>query len=113
MKQSILYDANCKICQRTVAFIKRREVLPVFEYIPYDTDQGQRILKKNNIDFSKEQYIVYIRNRAIYIKSSAVLEILKDIGGVWRLLYLFKIVPVSIRDYVYRLIAANRYRFRK
>jgi predicted DCC family thiol-disulfide oxidoreductase YuxK len=41
------------------------------------------------------------------------LEILKDIGGVWRLLYLFKIVPVSIRDYVYRLIAANRYRFRK
>jgi predicted DCC family thiol-disulfide oxidoreductase YuxK len=53
---------------------------------------------------------VYIKNGRTSLRSSAVLHILKDLGGTWQILYVFIIVPPFIRDFFYRLIAHNRYR---
>ena len=43
--------------------------------------------------------------------STGVLNILKEIGGIWSVFYVFIIIPVFIRDTVYRLVAKNRYKW--
>jgi predicted DCC family thiol-disulfide oxidoreductase YuxK len=51
-----------------------------------------------------------IKNDKVYIKSAAVLEILKDMPIGWRVLHSGIIVPKTILDYLYDLIAKHRYR---
>ena len=52
-----------------------------------------------------------IEGEELYTRSSGALRMLKHIGGGWKLLYAFIIVPKFIRDAVYNLIAQNRYRW--
>ena len=54
-------------------------------------------------------YVIFQDGDHLYIKSDAVLKILKEIGGFWKLFYLLIIIPKSFRDWVYELIARNRY----
>lgn len=114
MKRSVvIYDHNCAICTGTVAFLKKREGLANIEYVAYDTSEGKRLLNTCSLDFSSEQYIVFIKKQEVFVKSGAVLEILKEAGGIWRILYVFILVPAPLRNFVYNFIAKNRYNFKK
>jgi predicted DCC family thiol-disulfide oxidoreductase YuxK len=44
-------------------------------------------------------------------RAAAVLFILGELGGVWRYAQILQIVPTSLLDLLYRLVAKNRYRF--
>lgn len=57
----------------------------------------------------KRNSVVYQDGNFFYIRSDAVLEILKKTGGIWKLFYAFKIIPKPARDWLYELIAKNRY----
>jgi predicted DCC family thiol-disulfide oxidoreductase YuxK len=46
----------------------------------------------------------------IYDKSTAVLKISKYLNNGFKLLYFFILIPKFIRDWVYNLIAKNRYK---
>ena len=46
-----------------------------------------------------------------YTKSDSILQILRLLGGWWRILLIFSILPASFRDWVYSLIARNRRKF--
>ena len=71
---------------------------------------GIELTEKYNIDTKIVDSIVLIKNDVIYIKSSAVLEILKDLPIGWRLLRIGIILPKGFRDWLYDLIAKYRYR---
>lgn len=55
--------------------------------------------------------VVLIKNNRVYIKSNAALEIVKELKGLWFLLYGFKIIPVFIRDWIYDFVAKYRYKW--
>jgi predicted DCC family thiol-disulfide oxidoreductase YuxK len=61
-------------------------------------------------DYNTVDSVVYIKYGKYFLKSSAVLHLLKDIGNGWRLLYVFILVPKFIRDFFYDIIARTRYR---
>jgi len=48
---------------------------------------------------------------AYYYKSSAILEIGNELGGIYSLVSIFKILPERIRNYIYDYIAKNRYKW--
>lgn len=50
------------------------------------------------------------RERA-FVRSGAALAILGVVGGIWRPVSWLRLVPGPLRDAVYRLVAANRYRW--
>lgn len=54
--------------------------------------------------------LIVIERGRIFTHSSAALRIARRLRGLWRFAYFFIIVPRTIRDAVYRLIAANRHR---
>ena len=49
-------------------------------------------------------------NNTYYSHSSAVLEILHDLGGPWKPFYIFKLIPAFVRDYLYRSVSKSRYK---
>lgn len=48
---------------------------------------------------------------AYYFKSTAVLKIGREFGGLWKSLWLLEGLPSGFRDWIYDFVAKNRYRW--
>jgi predicted DCC family thiol-disulfide oxidoreductase YuxK len=53
--------------------------------------------------------VVFVKSTHFYRESSAVLEITNELGGIWKLFSIFKIIPRPIRDKIYHFISKKRY----
>lgn len=108
----ILFDGVCNLCDQSVQFIIKRDVKKQFRYASLDSDLGKKLLSERGIDRSKIDSIVLIDpNTAYYVKSSAALEISKQLKGWPTILQVFLIFPSWMRDPIYDFIAKNRYRW--
>jgi len=110
MNGTILYDSECKLCNSQVRFIRKRDRGNLFSYVTLQSEQGREMLHEAGLPENELDTVVYAKSGRHYLRSSAVLGILKDLGGGWRLLSFLAIVPTVIRDFFYRLIARNRHR---
>lgn len=54
--------------------------------------------------------ILFYRGK-YYKQSAAALHTMRLLGGLWQLLFVFMIIPPFIRNYVYSIIARNRYKW--
>ena len=106
----LLFDGICNLCNRLVQFIIQRDPEAKFRFAPLQSKKGQEFLLSIKLATDNLDTIVYIKGRNIYYKSSAILHILNDIGGVWKMFYPFIIIPPAIRDSVYTILASIRYK---
>lgn len=58
-----------------------------------------------------ENSVIFIRNRQLFFKSNAILEISRLLSFPYNLVSLFKIIPQFARDKIYDFIAGNRYKW--
>ncbi|MFD3261587.1 thiol-disulfide oxidoreductase DCC family protein [Paenibacillus lentus] len=110
----VLFDGVCHLCQGAVKFIIKRDPGRRFRFASLQSEAGKRILQgspRQDITSERIDTIVLYQNGAYYTRSSAALRIAKGLRFPWPLAYGFIIVPRFIRDAVYRVVAANRYRW--
>jgi predicted DCC family thiol-disulfide oxidoreductase YuxK len=93
-----------------VRFISRRDRRKSFRFVPLQSEEGRGMLRDAGLPAEELDTVVYVKDGSHLVRSSAVLGIVMDLGGAWRLLRGFRIIPVTIRDFFYRLIARNRHR---
>ncbi|MGB3089818.1 MAG: DCC1-like thiol-disulfide oxidoreductase family protein, partial [Chitinophagaceae bacterium] len=55
--------------------------------------------------------VVFIDHGKAWTQSSAAIRICKHLDGGWKLLYGLIIIPKFIRDFIYNIIARNRYKW--
>jgi predicted DCC family thiol-disulfide oxidoreductase YuxK len=106
----VLVDGVCNLCNASVKFLIKRDKHSKFEFIPLQSEKGKAVLSRFALPETQLNSIVFISGTVCYTKSTAVLEILYVLGGMWKLLYGFIIVPRPLRDFVYQIIAKLRYR---
>ena len=104
----IIFDGICNLCCGWVQFLIRRDKNARFRFASLQSQTGESILNSFNLS-NKIKTIVYLKDNQCFQESSAVLEILKDLGDAWKVFILLKLIPRTIRDTIYRLIARNRY----
>jgi predicted DCC family thiol-disulfide oxidoreductase YuxK len=109
--QLILFDGVCNLCNSSVDFIVRHDKKGVFKFASLQSDLGQEVMKKFNLPMQKYDSVLLIRQNKVFKKSTAALEIARQLKGFWFLLYGFMIIPAFIRNLAYDLIAQNRYRW--
>ncbi|MBP9191819.1 MAG: thiol-disulfide oxidoreductase DCC family protein [Ignavibacteria bacterium] len=107
----ILFDGVCNLCNSSVNFIIDHDKNNVFKFASLQSDAGQEILKKQNLNTKDFDSIIFYDNGSIYTQSSAVLRIVKYFPGLWKYLYAFIIVPPFMRNFLYNIIAVNRYKW--
>ncbi|MEM0516849.1 thiol-disulfide oxidoreductase DCC family protein [Aequorivita flava] len=107
----ILFDGVCNLCNGAVTFIIERDKRNVFKFAALQSEIGQKLISKFNIDTSKVDSIILIDGEKHYEKSSAALRIAKYLSGAYPLLFGFMVVPKFIRNAVYDYIAKNRYKW--
>ena len=106
----IFCDGHCHLCCGSVQFILQRDRTGYFQYAPIDGAKAKELFatwKTNSIPDS----IVLYENGKFFARSTAALRVARKLSGAWPLLYAFMIIPAPIRDFVYNIIARNRYRW--
>ena len=106
----LLFDGFCNLCSRLVNFIIRRDKKTKFLFVSLQSASGQSLLKKFGLPTDDFDSVVYIKSDKYFLKSSAILHILKEMGGIWKLFFIFIIIPRFIRDFIYTIIAKSRYK---
>ena len=106
----VLFDGLCNLCNSSVNFIIKRNNLGKFKFASLQSEIGIELTNKYYIDTNVVDSIVLIKNDKVFIKSDAVLEILKDLLIGWRLFRIGIILPKFMRDWIYDIIAKHRYR---
>ena len=106
----LMFDGFCNLCRRLVNFIIERDKKAKFSFVSLQSASGQSLLKKFGLPTDDFDSVVYIRSDKYFLKSSAILHILKEMGGIWKLFFIFIIVPNFIRDFIYKIIAKTRYK---
>ncbi|MBI5856633.1 MAG: thiol-disulfide oxidoreductase DCC family protein [Sphingobacteriales bacterium] len=107
----ILFDGICNYCNRIVNFIIRRDKKKIFRFAALQSEAGQRILKQLNLPTDKFESFILLDKEKVYQKSSAALRLYNKLPWYWKWTQLFWIFPTYIRDWVYGIIARNRYRW--
>jgi len=110
MKQPvILFDGICNLCCGWVQFLIRVDKKMTFRFSGLQSTYGKNLLRSNGLPTDKLETIIYIKGNQIFTESDAILKILKDLGGIWSIFGIFRIIPASFRNKFYRYIARIRY----
>lgn len=105
----VFFDGYCNLCNSLIEVLIRRDEKHVLKFASLQGETARTILNLQGVqDFDT---VVYFRENQKFEKSSAVLKIFSDLGGVWKVAEVFQMVPVSWRDTVYTWVAKNRFRF--
>ena len=105
----VFFDGYCSLCNNSVDWLMRIDKKGKLKFASLQGDTAKQFLGINR-NLSDLDSVIYLNENKRFERSSAVLNILADIGGPLAIFQIFLIVPQFIRDFVYKLVARNRYR---
>ncbi len=105
----ILFDGICNLCSGIVKFIIRRDRHEKFRFAALQSDRGLTIIKRYNIRPQTMTTFIFIQGDTWFVKSTAALQVFRAMGGIWKMLYIFILIPRPIRDFLYDIVAKTRY----
>ncbi len=103
----IFFDGICHLCNGFVDEVISRDHDHVLKFAPLQGETAAKILPKNETE--NLDSVVYFKDGKLFKQSSAIIEIFYDLGGAYKILIIIKIIPAFIRDFIYSIIAKNRY----
>lgn len=110
----ILYDGVCGLCDRTVRFVLRRDRAGRFRFATLQSDYAAAALARHGRDAADLDSVCLMvdpdtPSERVLAKSDAILAILRDLGGIWRILASARWLPRAWRDAAYDALARRRY----
>lgn len=110
-KAILAFDGSCSLCNRTVRFILRWERESKLSFLALQSGMGSQITAHFFKGSVAPDSIILIQNKKVFVKSEAALRIAALMGGVFRFLLVFQVLPVAWRDAAYDWVARNRKRW--
>lgn len=108
MQRIIFFDGVCNLCDLVVSRVFKIDKNHRFLYASLQSETARKLLKTG--DIAKDSIVFYEAGKTYYY-ADAVIRILNTLGGVYRLIsWILRVFPRPLRDFAYRLVAANRYR---
>lgn len=104
----LFFDGVCGLCNGLVDWLLPRDKQ---KKIKFATLQGTTAARLLSPPLREDLNTVVLWYKGeVLTESTAILTCLKELGGLWSLVRLLKIIPSFIRDSIYRMIAKYRYK---
>lgn len=108
----LLFDGHCLLCNKSVQTIINNDHKDIFRFVALESELGNKILVHIGVEKKQTDSIIYYKPGIFYaLKSEAVINIAKQLGGLFYLFSAFSILPSKLLDAVYDYIANNRYKW--
>ncbi|WP_426228790.1 thiol-disulfide oxidoreductase DCC family protein [Pararhizobium sp. DWP3-4] len=106
----IVFDGECIFCSGWVNFVLRHDEQGRYRFITAQSALGAALYRHYGLDSRDYETNILIERGIAYLKSEGSLRMAAGLGFPWRLASALRIIPKSIRDPLYELVARNRYR---
>lgn len=97
----VQFDGICILCSRTIQFILKADRKKKFVFQTLQDSSGKESFET----------VVVIHQNTSYRYFDSVFKIGKELGGFYKLVVLFRIIPKKWRRSVYMWVARNRFRW--
>lgn len=106
----IVFDAECVLCSANARFVLRYDRRGLFRLASMQGEFGAALYRRFGIDPTDPDTLVVVTGTTAVRDSAAVFAIWSGLGWPWRALTIFRLVPLPLRDSIYRFVARHRYR---
>ncbi len=111
----VFFDGVCAMCNRSMKLLIDEDRGRVLAFSPLQGETFKDLGGTTSIERGLDS-IVYVRGfggdaATVFVRSEAVLQALRDVGGFWRVVSWLRLVPRPLRDRGYDFIAAHRYKW--
>ena len=97
----VQFDGICILCSRTIQFIMKADRRKKFLF---------QTLQNSSVNETPDSVIVY-DGKGTFSHFEAILKIGKELGGIYSIVGILRIIPIKWRHSLYLWIAKNRYRW--
>jgi len=95
----VLFDGVCNFCNYWVKFAVKHDRKKKLKFAPLQGETAKRVLSQHHLDPTSLSSVILVDKGKAYTQSSAAI------------LYGLIIIPKTLRDFLYNIIARNRYRW--
>lgn len=97
----VQFDGVCILCSRTVNFILKADRRKKFLFQTLQNSESKK----------PGDSVIVTDGQKTYSHFDAVLKIAEELGGIYRMAAIFRLIPRNWRHSLYLWIARNRYRW--
>lgn len=109
-RKVVFFDGYCKLCNGTINVLMNIDRKKNLYYAPLSGLTAKEFGVLNMLPKDDLSVVYYNGEGKFYFRSDAAIEIMKDSILLGKVLVCLKLIPRSLRDFIYRLIGKNRYR---
>ena len=106
----IAYDGHCFLCHKTIKVFMKNDAKGVIRFVQLQDKIGEELINHSAIE-KEDETVILLQYGRIYTHSDVAIKISKFLSFPYRLMAVFAILPKTFRDYGYRWISKNRYRW--
>jgi predicted DCC family thiol-disulfide oxidoreductase YuxK len=111
----LYYDGECGVCTRSVELVLRYDRRGTLRFASLRGEHGAALLRRHpeltGVDSMFWVEPPGVGSERVLVRSEAVLQVARYLGGWWNLAVGLRIVPRLLRDAGYAWFARNRSRF--
>ena len=111
MSDVVIFDGVCNLCAHSVKFILNHEAEPKLRFVSLQSPAGARLMREFGLSPEDAKSFVLVADGRLHVKSDAAVRVSRYLRGAWKLLGVVRVLPRPIRDWVYDVVARNRYRW--
>lgn len=109
--QIAVMDGECALCSWGARTIARLDKAETFRICPVNSTTGTALVRHYGLDPEDPETWLFIEDGQAWSGMEAIIRIGERLGGAGRLASLMRVLPRAMREWIYRAIARNRYRF--
>ena len=108
-KHIVFFDGKCGVCNFWVQWIIEKDKSDEFLFASLQSNFGQKFLLERGLDTENLDTIYLWKPEFYYLtKSAAIIKISSLLGGIYQISTLGKLLPKTISDSLYDIVAKNR-----
>ncbi|MBC5994573.1 thiol-disulfide oxidoreductase DCC family protein [Pontibacter cellulosilyticus] len=106
----VFYDGSCGFCQASVQLVLKYNQQQDLYFAALQSDVLQAVVPKAQVPDTLPDAVLFWEGGNLYSESDAALRIARHLNFPFSILYYFRFIPLSFRNFVYRFIAKHRYK---
>jgi predicted DCC family thiol-disulfide oxidoreductase YuxK len=106
----IIFDGHCALCSGWAQFILRHDAPGLYRLLPAQSPLGRALYIHYGLDPQDYETNILIAHGVATFKSEACIRMAEGLGLPWSLAGICRVLPPSLRDRLYGVLARNRLR---
>jgi predicted DCC family thiol-disulfide oxidoreductase YuxK len=108
-RQLIVFDGVCVLCSGFARMVTSLDKADRFRFATAQSPLGERLFRHFGLPTDVYETNLVIINGVGYQRLESVIATMRELGWPWRAVAVLSLLPASLRDWIYKRIATNRY----